>query len=100
MPLAPAGRRREGTAMTDSFTVSRVLPATPEQIYEAWLDTDDPDRHDLERLLAPAAEGTLSRHPVDRRVNNARNKGADLLDLFDLTRIDTPPPTVDQGALW
>jgi uncharacterized protein YndB with AHSA1/START domain len=41
MPLAPAGRRREGTAMTDSFTVSRVLPATPEQIYEAWLDTDD-----------------------------------------------------------
>ncbi|MDA1174031.1 MAG: SRPBCC domain-containing protein [Chloroflexi bacterium] len=27
--------------MTDSFTVSRVLPATPQQIYEAWLDTDD-----------------------------------------------------------
>lgn len=27
--------------MTDSFTVSRALPATPQQIYEAWLDTDD-----------------------------------------------------------
>jgi uncharacterized protein YndB with AHSA1/START domain len=27
--------------VTDSFSVSRVLPATPEQIYEAWLDTDD-----------------------------------------------------------
>jgi activator of HSP90 ATPase len=27
--------------MTDSFSVSHVLPATPEQIYEAWLDTDD-----------------------------------------------------------
>jgi uncharacterized protein YndB with AHSA1/START domain len=27
--------------MADSFSVSRVLPATPQQIYEAWLDTDD-----------------------------------------------------------
>jgi activator of HSP90 ATPase len=27
--------------MADSFSVSRVLPATPQQIYEAWLDADD-----------------------------------------------------------
>lgn len=26
--------------MTDSFSIARVLPATPEQIYEAWLDTN------------------------------------------------------------
>lgn len=24
--------------MSESFTISRVLPATPEQVYEAWLD--------------------------------------------------------------
>ena len=85
----------------DLSPVHHRMPAVLEPVeWDAWLDTDDPDRHDLERLLAPAAEGTLSRHPVDRRVNNARNKGADLLDLFDLTRIDTPPPTADQGALW
>jgi uncharacterized protein YndB with AHSA1/START domain len=27
--------------MADSFTLSRVLPATPEQVYEAWLDTEE-----------------------------------------------------------
>ena len=26
--------------MSESFSVSRVLPATPEQVYEAWLDGD------------------------------------------------------------
>jgi uncharacterized protein YndB with AHSA1/START domain len=26
--------------MPDSFSISRVLPATPEQVYEAWLDGD------------------------------------------------------------
>jgi activator of HSP90 ATPase len=27
--------------MAGSFTISRVMPATPEQVYEAWLDTDE-----------------------------------------------------------
>ncbi len=26
--------------MSDSFSIARVLPATPEQVYEAWLDGD------------------------------------------------------------
>ena len=41
VPLRAPESYRRGITMTDSFTVSRVLPATPEQIYEAWLDTDE-----------------------------------------------------------
>ncbi|MDA1035740.1 MAG: SRPBCC domain-containing protein [Chloroflexi bacterium] len=26
--------------MSDSFSIARALPATPEQVYEAWLDGD------------------------------------------------------------
>jgi putative SOS response-associated peptidase YedK len=77
------------------------MPAVLESVeWDAWLDADGPDRSDLESLLVPAADGVLSRHPVDRRVNNAHNKGADLLDLLEPAPIDFPLPPTDQGALW
>jgi putative SOS response-associated peptidase YedK len=85
----------------DLSPVHHRMPAVLESVeWDAWLDTDDPNPSDLECLLAPAADGTLSRHPVHRRVNNARNKGADLLDLVDPAPVDAPSPLTDQGALW
>lgn len=85
----------------DLSPVHHRMPAVLESVeWDTWLDADDPDRSDLESLLVPAVDGTLSRHPVDRRVNNARNKGADLLDLVDPAPIDSPLPPIDQGALW
>jgi putative SOS response-associated peptidase YedK len=85
-------------ANRDLSPVHHRMPAVLESLeWDAWLDADDSDRSDLESMLAPAADGTLSRHPVDRRVNNAHNKGADLLDLAP---IDFLLPPTDQEALW
>lgn len=45
-----------------------------------WLDPANGDVERLDRLLAPYDAGALSARPVSRRVNNARNEGAGLLD--------------------
>jgi putative SOS response-associated peptidase YedK len=45
-----------------------------------WLDPATTDRHELEAMLRPSPEGTLSRHRVDRRVGNVANDGPDLIE--------------------
>ncbi len=83
----------------DLAPVHHRMPAVLESAeWPGWLGVDGSDRSDLEALLTPADDGTLTRHPVDRRVNDARNKGADLLQPAD--PVEVPATSSDQGVLW
>ena len=62
-----------------------------------WLDPGEASREILDAMLRPAADGLLSRHPVDRRVNNARNKGPELLEE---AIADSDPRPLGQERLW
>jgi putative SOS response-associated peptidase YedK len=53
-----------------------ILPASA---YEQWLDPRNEDVAGLDALLVPSAQ-SLEAVPVSRRVNNARNEGADLVE--------------------
>ena len=82
-------------ANDDLAPVHDRMPAVLESVdWDGWLDDGDPDRLDLESLLAPADDGTLVRHTVHCRVNSARNKGLELIEPAD------PVAAPDQGALW
>ena len=82
-------------ANNDLAPVHHRMPAVLEPVdWDGWLDDGDPDRLDLESLLAPADDGTLARHTVHCRVNSARNKGLELIEPAD------PAAAPDQGALW
>jgi putative SOS response-associated peptidase YedK len=48
--------------------------------YAEWLDPDNADVDRLDRLLVPWQAGGLEARPVSRRVNDARNQGADLME--------------------
>lgn len=48
--------------------------------HDEWLRTADSAAGTPDGLLVPWARGGLEVRPVSRRVNNARNQGADLLD--------------------
>ena len=57
------------------------MPALlPPEDWSDWLDPGESSRENFDAMLRPAADGLLSRHPVARRVNNARNKGPELLE--------------------
>ena len=62
-----------------------------------WLDPGEASREILDAMLRPAADGLLSRHPVGRRVNNARNKGPELLEE---AIADSTPRPLGQERLW
>jgi len=47
--------------------------------YDEWLDPRNEAVERLDRLLVPCAIEGLGARAVDRRVNDARNQGADLL---------------------
>ncbi len=49
--------------------------------YDEWLDPDNLATDRLARLLAPSAAPGLQARAVSRRVNDARNQGAQLLEL-------------------
>ncbi len=86
-------------ANDDLAPVHHRMPAVLEPVdWDAWLDDGDPDRSDLEDLLAPADDGTLARHTVHWRVNNARNKGSELTEPADPGGMSVAAP--DQRALW
>jgi putative SOS response-associated peptidase YedK len=52
----------------------------PAGAHAEWMDAANADVERLDRLLVPwAADGLVAR-PVSRRVNDARNQGADLVE--------------------
>ena len=86
-------------ANNDLAPVHHRMPAVLEPVdWNGWLDDGDPDRLDLESLLAPADDGTLARHTVHCRVNSARNKGLELIEPAGPVGMSVATP--NQAVLW
>jgi putative SOS response-associated peptidase YedK len=47
--------------------------------FDVWLDPDNDENPELTSLLRAAPDGTLTHHPVSRRVGNVRNNDASLV---------------------
>jgi len=47
--------------------------------FDVWLDPDNDEIPELTSLLRAAPDGTLTHHPVSRRVGSVRNNDADLV---------------------
>jgi putative SOS response-associated peptidase YedK len=58
----------------------RMPVIVPEEAYAEWLDARNPDTAGLARLLGPCERPDLIARAVSRRVNDARNQGADLIE--------------------
>ena len=56
--------------------------------YRRWL-SDEPDPHEL---IAPFPSELMKMWPVDRKVGNAKNESADLVDPVELGPDDEAPP--------
>jgi putative SOS response-associated peptidase YedK len=67
----------------------RMPVIIPPDAYTEWLDPDNAATDGLARLLAPCEAPGLQARPVSRRVNDARNQGAGLLEL--LGTVDDAP---------
>jgi len=66
-------------ANADLTPVHHRMPAVvAENDWDRWLDPATSVRHTLEEVLVPSPDGLLVLHPVDRRVNDARQKGREL----------------------
>ena len=68
----------------------RMPVILPPSQWDTWLDQEQDDLDALGRLLVPAPNELLAMHPVSTEVNNARNRGAQLIDPVDL-----PEPGAD-----
>ena len=58
----------------------RMPAILPPDRYAEWLDPSNDDLARLDRLLVPYDATALSARPVSRRVNDARNEGAELIE--------------------
>jgi putative SOS response-associated peptidase YedK len=67
----------------------RMPVIIPPDAYAEWLDPDNAATDRLVRLLAPCDAPGLQARPVSRRVNDARNQGAGLLEWLG-TADDAP----------
>jgi putative SOS response-associated peptidase YedK len=67
----------------------RMPVIIPPDAYAEWLDPDNAATDRLARLLVPCEARGLQARPVSRRVNDARNQGADLLEWLG-TADDAP----------
>lgn len=47
--------------------------------YDAWLDPENQDTDELQRLLEPYSPKQMSAKPMSTFVNNARNQGAECI---------------------
>lgn len=63
-----------------------ILPASA---WETWLDCDNDDLELLGRLLVPCPPELITMRTISTEVNNARNKGAHLVE---------PAPPIDDAA--
>jgi putative SOS response-associated peptidase YedK len=57
----------------------RMPVIVPADRYERWLDPAQDVAGAMDELLAPWSRGGFEVRPVSRRVNDARNQGADLV---------------------
>lgn len=69
------------------FVHDRMPVIIPAAAHQAWLSGGAEVTDGLDALLAPWSRGGLEARPVSRRVNDARNEGADLL-----TPLGSPGP--------
>jgi len=87
-------------ANADMAPVHHRMPAVLEPGQWAdWLEPDGDDPLHLGSLLLPAPAGCLERYRVDRRVDNARNKGPELLKPV-APGTDTSGGPFSPEALW
>jgi putative SOS response-associated peptidase YedK len=63
----------------------RMPVIVPAAAYAEWLDPRNGDTDRLARLLGPCGLPGLAARPVSRRVNDARNQGADLVEPVGTT---------------
>ena len=69
------------TAGADMAPVHDRMPVIIESDdRDLWLDPEVEDVERVSRLLVPAQEGTLVRHPISTSVNSPKNDGPELLD--------------------
>ncbi|MEZ0164730.1 SOS response-associated peptidase [Kineococcus sp. LSe6-4] len=71
----------------------RMPLVVPRDLRDAWLDPSLDDAEDVRSLLDAVPRdlflgGTLTAHPVSRRVGDVRNTGADLLDPVPPAELD------------
>jgi len=86
-------------ANADLALVHHRMPAVvAEDDWDRWLDLGTSDRSTLEEVLAPSPDGLLALHPVDRRVNDARQKGRELTIPISLEAL--PGRSGSQEVLW
>lgn len=65
-------------------TVHDRMPVIlPRDAWDSWLDPDQHDTELLGQLLVPAPAELIELHAVSTEVNNARNKGAHLIERVD-----------------
>jgi putative SOS response-associated peptidase YedK len=69
----------------------RMPVIIPPGDFTEWLDPKNEDVDRLERLLDPTNIGELVMRPVGRRVGNAGNEGADLIDPVEPLRAPLLP---------
>jgi putative SOS response-associated peptidase YedK len=67
----------------------RMPVIVPPGDYAEWLDPRNEDTGRLARLLGPSALPGLGARPVSRRVNDARNQGAGLIEPVGTDGSDT-----------
>jgi putative SOS response-associated peptidase YedK len=58
----------------------RMPVILPPEAFDEWLDPANAATDRLARLLVPCVDPALAARPVSRRVNDARNEGADLVE--------------------
>lgn len=52
--------------------------------YSLWLNTEQPDREALNKMMCPAAPGTLTAHPVSKYVNSPTNEGKQCIKSIEI----------------
>jgi putative SOS response-associated peptidase YedK len=69
---------------------SRMPVVLERDAWSVWLDRAMRDPADVDHLLVPAGEATLTRRPVSALVNSVQNNGPELIEAAD----PTPPAPV------